>query len=70
MITQEVGKMDKLKEEDLLDSDERCDLMDAVMELHPNLPIKLQNTILNLIDLTIKTQAAKSALIREAKDLS
>ena len=40
----------------LLENDTRADLMDSVIELHPNLSIKIQNTIINLIALVAQAQ--------------
>ncbi len=40
----------------ILESDTRCDEMDAVLKLHPKMSVKLQNTMSNLIDLTAQAQ--------------
>ena len=52
-------------DEGLLTPDTRADLVDSVLELHPKLSTKLQNTIINLVDLVAKAQLAKAKLIYE-----
>jgi len=47
-------------EEIRLTSDVKCDMADAVNELHPKLGVKLQVTILNLIDTVANTATDKA----------
>jgi len=42
----------------ILDNDTRCDLIDSVMELHPKLSVKIQNTLINLVEQTSILQKA------------
>lgn len=51
----------------LLDSDTQCDLADDVNEIHPNLTVKLQATILTLIEEVAKAQDARTTSIKDKK---
>ena len=64
-----IGEPDRLlsDEDGLIDSDLRCDLLDAVMGLHPRLSLKLQNTMINLIIEVAKAQRDLTASGKDAK---
>ena len=57
----------KPSEDGLLDNDVRCDMFDAVLELHPNISTKIQSTISNLIDEVAKAQRDLTASIKDAE---
>jgi len=48
--------IERVRQEALLDNDKQCDLADMVNEVHPNLDVKLQQTILVLIQVTAEAQ--------------
>jgi len=51
----------------LLDTDSRCDMLDEVLKLHPGLPVKLQNTLLNLMEEVAKEQLVKAVPVIKAQ---